>query len=78
MLVRYLYFASRVMTRLGKQLHLKVGLFGTSEPGGLQPKRGLSQRGSRLLSWAALWLVSFGGRLVRWGLPPHRPIGSKV
>jgi hypothetical protein len=32
--------------------------------------------GWRLLRWLAMMLVALGGRLVRYGLPPYRPVAA--
>ena len=39
---------------------------------------GLAQQSRVLLARMAMHLMSLGGRLVHWGLPPHRPVDSQA
>lgn len=44
---------------------------------GLEPQAEPVRHGRQLLARLALLLVSLGGRLVRYGLPPYCPAGEK-
>jgi hypothetical protein len=78
MLSQGLYVAERTMDLRVEEALVEAGMRCLARRDRVKRQGWLSQQGRRLLYRLALVLVTSGGRLVRYGLPPYSPLDGEI